>query len=124
MVGRPRREHAWFGSAARMPLLTMSADRAARRVVRAAVRGRRQVTLGPVAKLVVSAHGIAPGATMRLSRLINWLLPSAGVDEAGTRAEARAAKGAGRPLGAYSDEETATPRATGPVLDWLRARLG
>ncbi|GAB2500074.1 SDR family NAD(P)-dependent oxidoreductase [Nocardiopsis aegyptia] len=74
--GAPEREYAWFALCAGLPLLSMSADRAARRVVRATVRGHGYVVLTPAARLGMAAHGLAPGLTQRVSALAGWLLPA------------------------------------------------
>lgn len=117
-AGRESRERQWFGAAATMPLLSMDAERAARRIVTALVRGRRQVTLTPAAKLAMRAHGVAPATTVFLSGLANRLLPRAG-------SEAGPAERGDRPLGAYAPDDdagAASPRAVRQVLDWLNAR--
>jgi NAD(P)-dependent dehydrogenase (short-subunit alcohol dehydrogenase family) len=74
--GRHREEHAWFSIGAALPVLTMSAPRAARRIVRAVQRGEVHVVLGLPAKLLVLAHALAPGLVARVSSLVNRLMPS------------------------------------------------
>ncbi|WP_304454386.1 SDR family oxidoreductase [Nocardiopsis sp. YSL2] len=73
--GAPEREYGWFAVCAGLPLLSMSADRAARRIVRATVRGRGYVVLTPAARLGMAVHGLAPGLTQRAMALAGWLLP-------------------------------------------------
>jgi NAD(P)-dependent dehydrogenase (short-subunit alcohol dehydrogenase family) len=94
--GRFREEHAWFSIGAALPLFTMSAPRAARRIVRACQRGEAHVILGLPAKLYAIAHAIAPGLVARLSSLINRLLPGtrdvAPRDKAHTGAEIDSAR--------------------------------
>ncbi|MGW6918183.1 SDR family NAD(P)-dependent oxidoreductase [Kitasatospora sp. NPDC054939] len=77
-TGQPGREYAWFAPAASLPLLSMDAGRAARRIVRAVERGRRELVLTPPAKAAVLAHGIAPATTGRVLGLAARLLPAAG----------------------------------------------
>ena len=49
--GRPEREYTWFSLAASLPLVSMDAERAARRIV-AAIRARRsELILTPLAQL-------------------------------------------------------------------------
>lgn len=76
-VGDQGAEYAWFGPAASLPLLTMSAERAARKIVSAVLAGRPLVTLTPLAKIATRVHGLAPATTVRLLGLTNRLLPSA-----------------------------------------------
>jgi hypothetical protein len=58
-----------------MPLLSMDAERAASRLVRAADRRRPEVTLTPLAKVGVQVHAIAPNTTLRMLGWANALLP-------------------------------------------------
>ena len=75
--GRVEREFAWFTIGDSVPGLSMDAERAARRIVAAAKRGRVEVTLTVPAKIGVRVHGLAPGTTTRLLGLVNRLLPTA-----------------------------------------------
>ncbi|MER6301698.1 SDR family oxidoreductase [Kitasatospora sp. NPDC001539] len=77
-AGQAGREYAWFATAASLPLVSMDARRAARRIVRAAESGRRELVLTPLAKAAVLAHGVAPATTNRLLGLTARLLPGAG----------------------------------------------
>lgn len=70
-------EFGWFSTAAGTPLLSMDADRAARRIVDAIVRRRARLVLTAPAKAAQLAHGVAPGLTTRLTGLTARLLPSA-----------------------------------------------
>jgi NAD(P)-dependent dehydrogenase (short-subunit alcohol dehydrogenase family) len=75
--GRAEREFAWFSLGASVPLLSMDAERAARRIIDAARRGRAEVMLTPQVHLAVRANGALPGTTGRLLAVVNCLLPSA-----------------------------------------------
>ena len=75
--GDAAREYAWFAPAASLPLLSMAADRAARRVVDGVLAGRPVVTLTPLAFVAGRFRGLAPGTTIRLLGVVNRLLPSA-----------------------------------------------
>ncbi|MGW2374227.1 MULTISPECIES: SDR family NAD(P)-dependent oxidoreductase [Kitasatospora] len=77
-AGQAASEYAWFATAASLPLVSMDAGRAARRIVRAVENGRRELVLTPPAKAAVLAHGVAPATTNRLLSLAARLLPSAG----------------------------------------------
>jgi short-subunit dehydrogenase len=68
-------ESAWFGAAASMPLLSMSAKRAARLAVDAICTGRPQRTLGLAANILSRADAILPGLTSQALSLCNSLLP-------------------------------------------------
>ena len=69
-------EHRWFTLADSIPLLSMDAERAAAKLVRAALRGRPEVVLTPAAKIAVRLHGLAPATTLRLLAAANRLLPA------------------------------------------------
>ncbi|MFD5199928.1 SDR family NAD(P)-dependent oxidoreductase [Streptomyces sp. NPDC058375] len=70
-------EFGWFSTAAGTPLLSMDAERAARRIVDAVIQRRARLVLTAPAKAAQLAHGVAPGLTTRLSGLAARLLPSA-----------------------------------------------
>lgn len=74
-TGRQEAEFAWFGPAASLPLLTMSAERAARKMVDGVLAGRSHVVLSPMAKVGIRVHGVAPATTVRLVGVVNRLLP-------------------------------------------------
>lgn len=76
--GRAPLEYAWFGTAASTPLLSMDAGRAARRIVRAAERGRPELVLTPAAKLAVRLQGVAPASFGALLGAAGRLLPGPG----------------------------------------------
>jgi NAD(P)-dependent dehydrogenase (short-subunit alcohol dehydrogenase family) len=76
--GSPQREFGWFGVTSSLPLVTISARRAARRVVAAAREGRIEVRLGLPAHVMTVLHGIAPQLTARLMGWMNALLPEPG----------------------------------------------
>jgi NAD(P)-dependent dehydrogenase (short-subunit alcohol dehydrogenase family) len=68
-------ERTWFTVAGSLPVLSMDAERAAGRLVRATLRGRPEVTLTLPAKVAVRAHALAPGLSLRALSLVNRLLP-------------------------------------------------
>jgi short-subunit dehydrogenase len=73
--GRRYAEASMFSLASSLPLLTESAERAARRIVRAIERGERFVVLGAPAKLLRLSHALFPGGVVRAMGLVNRLLP-------------------------------------------------
>lgn len=73
-------EYAWFAVAATLPLLSMDAERAARRIVQAACRGEPEIVLTLPANLVLRLQGLAPGLTTDLLALANRVLPAPAPD--------------------------------------------
>jgi NAD(P)-dependent dehydrogenase (short-subunit alcohol dehydrogenase family) len=74
--GSVAREYLWFALGDATPLTSMDGVRAARRIVRALVRGETEVTLSWQAKLVRLVHALAPATTIRALGLVNRLLPA------------------------------------------------
>jgi len=77
LTGHPRAEYTWFALGDSLPLLAMDAERAAAKIVSAALRGSPEVILTPAAKLAARLHGFAPGLTLRALALVDRLLPRA-----------------------------------------------
>jgi NAD(P)-dependent dehydrogenase (short-subunit alcohol dehydrogenase family) len=75
--GNIEREWDLFSLSSATPLTTMSAVRAARRIVQATKRGEAEVTLTWQAKLLRLTHDLFPGATADLLGVVNRLLPDA-----------------------------------------------
>lgn len=76
-TGQAGKEFAWFGPAASLPGLTMSADRAARRIVDAVLAGDVRCELTPLTVVATRFRGLLPGLTTRMMGLTSRLLPSA-----------------------------------------------
>jgi NAD(P)-dependent dehydrogenase (short-subunit alcohol dehydrogenase family) len=76
--GKHHAEYAWFTLSDSLPLFSISARRAARRVVDACKHGEAEVVLSLPAQLAVAFHGVFPGLTSDLLGLSNRLLPNAG----------------------------------------------
>jgi len=76
--GEREREVSWFSLGAALPLVSMSAERAASRILLACARGERFVTLGLPFKALRIAHALAPGLSIALLSVIDRLLPDAG----------------------------------------------
>lgn len=76
--GNNEAEYAWFSISDALPLISMSAKRAARQIVDACGRGDAEIILSLPAKLAVLAHGLFPGITINSLGLINGLLPLPG----------------------------------------------
>ncbi|MFN2531816.1 MAG: SDR family NAD(P)-dependent oxidoreductase [Pyrinomonadaceae bacterium] len=76
--GKHRAEYAWFSISDALPFTSISAEKAAREIVDACVRGDAEVVLSIQAQLAVLFHGVFPGLTAEVLALINKLLPGAG----------------------------------------------
>ncbi len=76
--GDSAKEYGWFGAGATSPApMTIDADRAARRIVRAVERGAREIILTPAAQLAVRTHGVTPGLVELAMAIAGRLLPRA-----------------------------------------------
>lgn len=67
-------EFRWFALSDNLPLLSIDAERAARRIVQAIQHGKSEIILTLPAKLLVRLHGLVPGLTIRLAGLANQML--------------------------------------------------
>lgn len=75
--GVPERELRWFGMGAITPLLSIDADRAAKRIVRAIVTRKHRLTVTPAALLAIAVHDLFPGLWSFVSAVLGRLLPRA-----------------------------------------------
>ena len=71
-------EYAWFSIGDALPLLSMSAERAARQIVAAGKRGDAEIVLSLPARLAVTFQNIFPESTAHLLDMVNRLLPNPG----------------------------------------------
>ena len=69
-------EYAWFASGDSTPLLSTSAEAAARRIVRAIVRNEAMVRIGLPAQLAAIAAAVVPDLVSGVMTFANALLPS------------------------------------------------
>jgi short-subunit dehydrogenase len=76
--GRHREEYAWFSIADATPGITIGAERAAARIVRAGERGRARLVLPVYMRLPVALHAAAPGLTLGVLARAHALLPAPG----------------------------------------------
>jgi short-subunit dehydrogenase len=74
-AGRPDREMAWFSVGAALPLVSVNARRAARRIVRAIEDGERLVHVGLASAILARAAGLLPGITTRVMSVLDRVLP-------------------------------------------------
>jgi short-subunit dehydrogenase len=76
--GNHRAEYTWFSISDSLPLVSMSAERAARQIITACKRGDAEVVLSLPAKLAVGFQALFPGLTADLLGVVNQLLPPPG----------------------------------------------
>jgi len=76
--GRHRQEYAWFSIGGSMPIVSMSAPRAAAQILRACQNGDGEVYITNFLSPVTIAARLFPGLTSELLSLVNRLLPQAG----------------------------------------------
>jgi NAD(P)-dependent dehydrogenase (short-subunit alcohol dehydrogenase family) len=75
--GKHRAEYTWFSIADATPVLSTSAEHAARRIVDACRRGDAELILPLLTRLAVGFNGIFPGLTTEALGLVNRALPDA-----------------------------------------------
>jgi NAD(P)-dependent dehydrogenase (short-subunit alcohol dehydrogenase family) len=68
-------EFAWFAASAGAPLISMNADRAARKILAACRRGQPSLTLTFAARGAILGNALFPNLTGYAMRLVNRLLP-------------------------------------------------
>jgi len=76
--GKHRAEYTWFLLSDSAPGLTISADRAAGKIVRACECGMAELIITPAAKLAIKAHQLFPSISSIALAATAWALPSAG----------------------------------------------
>jgi short-subunit dehydrogenase len=74
--GNNQAEYAWFSISDALPGLSMNAQRAARRIVNACIRGQSELVLSVPAKVAVQFNALFPGITSDILAIVNKLLPS------------------------------------------------
>jgi hypothetical protein len=73
--GEHRREYAWFSLSDSLPLLSVSAERAARSIIRACRHGSARLVIGAPAKAAVLMNELFPGVTNAMMAFANRFLP-------------------------------------------------
>jgi NAD(P)-dependent dehydrogenase (short-subunit alcohol dehydrogenase family) len=71
-------EFAWFSASAGAPLLSMDADRAARKIIAAFRRGQPSLTLTFAARGAIAGNAVFPNLTGYAMKIVNRLLPDLG----------------------------------------------
>jgi NAD(P)-dependent dehydrogenase (short-subunit alcohol dehydrogenase family) len=85
--GKHDSEFAWFAASTGAPLLSINADRAARKILAACRRGQPSLTLTFAARLQIVANALFPNLTGYAMQLVNRLLPESSPSE-GNRSRA------------------------------------
>jgi short-subunit dehydrogenase len=83
--GKNTAEYAWFSVTSSLPLISMSAKRAAVQIVDACIRGDAEIVLSLPAKMATKFSALFPGVTVNLLGLVNRLLPGPGGIGSGKR---------------------------------------
>jgi len=95
LKGRHEAEFAWFGTLASLPLVSIDARRAARKIIEAARSGAPHLTITPQARFASILGRLMPNTFGRIMTVVNHVLPravGASGDEAWPGREARPAK--------------------------------
>src|SRR5436309_669574 len=87
--GKHDMEFAWFAASAGAPLISMNADRAARKILAACRRGQPALTLTFAARGAILGNALFPNLTGYMMRIVNRFLPGT-ADEGGNESQAGA----------------------------------
>jgi NAD(P)-dependent dehydrogenase (short-subunit alcohol dehydrogenase family) len=79
--GKHDAEFGWFAASAGAPLISMNADRAARKILAACRRGQPSLTLTFAARTAILGNALFPNLTGYWMKIVNRFLPGAGNDE-------------------------------------------
>jgi short-subunit dehydrogenase len=83
--GDAAREYRWFSLAANLPGISTSAASAARRIVRAVVRGETEIAITPQAIAMARLGSVAPEVVGLAMSLVNRVLPAPVAEKKGLR---------------------------------------
>src|SRR6266516_2653243 len=79
--GNHDNEFAWFAASAGAPLISMNADRAARKILAACRRGQPSLTLTFAARGAILGNALFPNLTGYMMRIVNRFLPGTNNEE-------------------------------------------
>jgi NAD(P)-dependent dehydrogenase (short-subunit alcohol dehydrogenase family) len=79
--GKHDAEFGWFAASAGAPLISMNADRAARKILAACRRGQPSLTLTFAARAAILGNALFPNLTGYWMKMVNHFLPKAGDHE-------------------------------------------
>src|SRR5438309_4120161 len=80
-------EFAWFSASAGAPVISMNADRAARKILAACRRGQPALTLTFAARGAILGNALFPNLTGYMMKIVNRFLPGI-TDDAGNESQA------------------------------------
>lgn len=87
LKGQHEKEYAGFSILAAMPLITVSADHAAKRIIKALKGGEKSVTISLPAKVLSAFYQRFPGFATDVFALIDKMLPDATSSNKGKKSE-------------------------------------
>src|SRR6266571_4350839 len=87
--GKHDAEFAWFATSNGMPLISINANRAARKILAACRRGQPSLTLTFAARGAILGNALFPNLTGYMMKIVNRFLPGT-TDEAGNESQAGA----------------------------------
>jgi hypothetical protein len=76
--GQHRKEYTWFSIGSSLPLLTCTAESAARQILTATMQRKSNLTFPWTTRLATLAHQVAPATSTHILRAINKFLPQPG----------------------------------------------
>ena len=79
--GKHDMEFAWFAASAGAPLISMNADRAARKILAACRRGQPSLTLTFAARGAILGNALFPNLTAYMMKFVNRFLPGTNNEE-------------------------------------------
>jgi len=75
VMGQHEKEYSWFSIADSLPVLSMDATKAAKKILKAMKEGEKSLTLTASAKVADILHAVSPDLTISFFELINSFLP-------------------------------------------------
>jgi short-subunit dehydrogenase len=78
--GQHRKEFTLFSFGATLPLVSINARRAARKIIDAIQNGRAELIITPQAKIAAIFHGVFPGLTADILGVVDRMLPKSSGD--------------------------------------------
>jgi hypothetical protein len=79
--GKRDMEFAWFAASAGAPLISMNADRAAKKILAACRRGQPSLTLTFAARGAILGNALFPNLTGYMMKFVNRFLPGTNNEE-------------------------------------------
>jgi short-subunit dehydrogenase len=73
--GQTKKEYSWFKISDSLPIISMNAEKAAAKIIKAIGKGKKTLKLTFPARLAISLHGLYPSLNITLFELVERLLP-------------------------------------------------